>query len=72
MNKQTDFLDSNTDETGYKKVVGTHFLTFLYPVFTISSSPDIRKFVADFLISGHTNKSSVFSCINIVFVCLFV
>jgi hypothetical protein len=26
----------STDETGYKKVLGTHFLTFLYPVFTIS------------------------------------
>jgi hypothetical protein len=25
-----------TVETGYKKVVGTHFFTFLYPVFTIS------------------------------------
>jgi hypothetical protein len=32
-----NYLSVHTDETGYKKVVGTHFLTFLYPVFTISS-----------------------------------
>jgi hypothetical protein len=37
----TNFVTLNAEyihtvETGYKKVVGNHFFTFLYPVFTIS------------------------------------